>query len=172
MCSSDLLVINMHCAETDQQAMDEVRVGERIETVEYFTDTLGRPPLRSEDPLTEGLEAGTTLVGNPETIRRGIERLLAHTKGGAGCVLFRSHEWANREQTLRSYELFARWTMPYFQGSNAPTIDSQRWCSDNRGGIFGPAMGALSKAFTDAGQEVPDNMRMRDRKSTRLNSSH
>ena len=28
-------------------------------------------------------------------------------------------------------------------------------------GIFGPSMTALRKAFTDAGQEVPDHMRMR-----------
>ena len=58
-----------------------------------------------------------TLVGSPETIIDGINRMLAYTGGGAGAVLFRSHEWANREQTLRSYELFARWVMPRFQGS-------------------------------------------------------
>ncbi|HEX3990913.1 MAG TPA: hypothetical protein VHX39_07050, partial [Acetobacteraceae bacterium] len=72
-----------------------------------------------------------------------------------------SHEWANREQTLRSYELFARWVMPRFQGSADSTWDSREWCSENRAGIFGPAMGALKKAFVDAGQEAPDMMRMR-----------
>ncbi|MBN8907181.1 MAG: hypothetical protein J0H99_11280, partial [Rhodospirillales bacterium] len=91
----------------------------------------------------------------------GIERMLAHTDGGSGAILFRSHEWANREQTLRSYELFARWVMPRFQGSLATTIGSREWCSENRSGIFGPAMGALRKAFTDAGQDVPDHMRLK-----------
>ncbi|MSP03108.1 MAG: LLM class flavin-dependent oxidoreductase [Acetobacteraceae bacterium] len=155
------LVINMHCAEDDEQALQDVRYGERKETVEYFSNTLGRPPMRSEDPLREGLESGTTLVGSPDTVAGGIERMLAHTKGGAGAVLFRSHEWANREQTLRSYELFARWVMPRFQGSTESTIGSRDWCSENRAGIFGPAMGALKKAFVDAGQDVPDMMRMR-----------
>ena len=155
------LVINMHCAEDDEQAMRECRVGERLETQTYFSETLGRPPMRSENPLAEGLAAGTTLVGSPETIAKGIEKLLALTDGGAGAVLFRSHEWANREQTLRSYELFARWVMPRFQGSLDAPVDSREWVSANRGGIFGPSMTALAKAFTDAGQEVPDIMRLK-----------
>jgi limonene 1,2-monooxygenase len=155
------LVVNMHCAETDELAMEEVRKGERIETLSYFSETLGRPPMRSENPLAEGLKAGSTLVGSPETIIAGIERLLSFTGGGAGAVLFRAHEWANREQTLRSYELFARWVMPRFQGSLETTIGSREWCSENRAGIFGPAMGAFRKAFTDAGQEVPDHMRLK-----------
>lgn len=155
------LVVNMHCAEDDEQAMREVARGERIETLSYFSETLGRPPMRSEDPLGDGLKAGTTLVGSPETIAKGIERLLTFTEGGAGGVLFRSHEWANREQTLRSYELFARWVMPRFQHSVETTISSREWVSSHREGIFGPSMTALRKAFTDAGQEVPDHMRLR-----------
>lgn len=155
------LVINMHCAEDDEQAVREVRLGERMETQTYFSETLGRPPMRSENPLAEGLAAGTTLVGSPGTIAAGIERLLSFTGGGAGAVLFRSHEWANREQTMKSYELFARWVMPKFQGSVDSTWASREWCSENRGGIFGPAIGALRKAFTDVGQEPPNTMRMR-----------
>ena len=155
------LVVNMHCAEEDDRALREVARGERLETLDYFSDTLGRPPMRSENPLGEGLRAGTTFVGSPDTLIKGIGRLLEHTEGGCGAVLFRSHEWANREETLRSYELFARWVMPRFQGSVETTIGSREWCSENRTGIFGPHIGALRKAFTDAGQEVPDHMRLK-----------
>jgi limonene 1,2-monooxygenase len=156
-----MLVVNMHCAEEDERAMREVRHGERIETLSYFSETLGRPPMRSENPLAEGLAAGTTLVGSPDTIARGIERLIGFTEGGCGGILFRAHEWANREETLRSYELFARWVMPRFQGSTATTLASREWCSANRQGIFGPSIAALRKAFEDAGQEVPEHMRLR-----------
>ncbi|GGG17731.1 monooxygenase [Caldovatus sediminis] len=156
-----MLVVNMHCAEEDERAMREVRHGERIETLSYFSETLGRPPMRSENPLAEGLAAGTTLVGSPDTIARGIERLIGFTEGGCGGILFRAHEWANREDTLRSYELFARWVMPRFQGSTATTLASREWCSANRQGIFGPSIAALRKAFEDAGQEVPEHMRLR-----------
>ena len=155
------LVVNMHCAEDDERAMREVARGERVETLSYFSDTLGRPPMRSEDPLGEGLRAGTTFVGSPDTLIKGIGSLLEYTEGGCGAVLFRSHEWANREDTLRSYELFARWVMPRFQGSVETTIGSREWCSENRTGIFGPHIGALRKAFTDAGQDVPEHMRLK-----------
>ncbi len=155
------LVVNMHCAEDDERAMREVARGERLETLGYFSDTLGRPPMRSEDPLGEGLRAGTTFVGSPDTLVEGIGRLLEYTEGGCGAVLFRSHEWANREDTLRSYELFARWVMPRFQGAVETTLASREWCSENRHGIFGPNIAALRKAFADAGQEVPDHARLR-----------
>ncbi len=83
----------------------------------YFEETLGRPPGRQDDPLREGVKMGTTLVGSPETVANGIRRLLEYSNGGFGGILFRAHEWASREQTMRSYELFARYVMPQFQGS-------------------------------------------------------
>ena len=155
------LVVNMHCAEEDERAFREVRHGEMLETLTYFSETLGRPPMRSEDPLKDGLAAGTTLVGSPDTIAKGIERLLAYTEGGCGGILFRAHEWANREETWRSFELFARWVMPRFQGSLRMPLESRNWCSENRHGVVGPSIGAIAKAFTDAGQDVPDHMRLK-----------
>jgi limonene 1,2-monooxygenase len=143
--------------------MAQVRVGERLETENYFGETLGRPPTRTEDPLGDGLRAGTTLVGSPETVAKGIERLLAFTEGGAGGVLFRSHEWADRAQTLNSYELFARWVMPRYQGSLRMPTESRDWCVENRQGIFAPNIAALRQAFTDAGQAVPESDRLKMR---------
>jgi limonene 1,2-monooxygenase len=160
------LVVNLHCAEDDATAMAQVRRGERLETETYFGETLGRPPTRTEDPLGDGLRAGTTLVGSPETVANGIERLLAFTEGGAGGVLFRSHEWADRAQTLNSYELVARWVMPRFQGSLRQPTESRDWCVDNREGIFAPNIAALRQAFTDAGQDVPETDRLKLRAKT------
>jgi limonene 1,2-monooxygenase len=150
------MVMNVHVAETDEQAMEDVRVGERMETVTYFEDALGRPPGRSQDPLTEGVKAGTTLVGSPETVARGIENLLEKSEGGFGGFLFRAHDWANREQTWRSYELFARWVMPRFQQSLDTVRASHAWAVENRKTIFSPNVEALRKAFVDSGREVPE----------------
>jgi limonene 1,2-monooxygenase len=155
------IVVNAHVAEDDEQALREVHAGERRETVTYFEDTLGRPPGRADDPLREGVAQGTTLVGSPETVTKGIERLLGYSKGGFGGVLFRAHEWANREQTLRSYELFARYVMPRFQGSLATIVGSNEWARTNRRAVFGPTVAAVKKAFTDVGREVPDEFRAR-----------
>jgi limonene 1,2-monooxygenase len=88
-------------------------------------------------------------------VARGIERLIGLSKGGFGALLFRAHDWADREQTWRSYELFARYVMPRFQGALDMPRASQDWAQANRGRIFGPNVEALRKAFTDAGREVP-----------------
>ena len=98
---------------------------------------------------------GTTLVGSPETVIRGIERLQGYSGGGFGGVLFRAHEWATRELTLRSYELFARYVMPHFQGSLVTVRDSNEWARSNRKTVFGPNVEAVRRAYTDAGRTVP-----------------
>ncbi len=155
------IVVNAHLAEDDEQALAEVKAGERIETVTYFEDTLGRPPGRADDPLREGVKMGSTLVGSPETVARGINRLLELSQGGFGGLMFRAHEWANREQTLRSYELFARHVMPRFQGSLDPIVASNKFVRENRKLVVGGAVEAVKRAFTDAGREVPEGYRER-----------
>ncbi len=155
------LVVNVHVAEDDEQALREVSKGERHETITYFEDTLGRPPGRADDPLRDGVKMGTTLVGTPDTVIRGIERLQTLSDGGFGGLLFRAHEWANREQTLRSYELFARYVIPRFQGSLTMPADSNAWAKENRKSVFGPNVEAIRRAFTDAGRSVPDAFRAR-----------
>jgi limonene 1,2-monooxygenase len=149
------LVTNVHVAEEDELALRQVHAGERHETVTYFEETLGRPPGRSDDPLREGVRMGTTLVGSPDTVAAGIRRLLEQTRGGTGGILFRAQEWANRHDTLKSYELFARYVMPQFQGSLDTVADSNRWARERRRDIFGPNVEAITRAFADAGREMP-----------------
>lgn len=149
------VVVVMHLAEDPEQALREVQRGERLETVTYFEETLGRPPGRSDEPLRDGVKMGTTLVGNPETAIKGIERLLELSNGGFGGVLFRAHEWANREQTMRSYELFARYVAPHFQGSLDTIYASNEFTKENRKEVVGRNVEAVRRAFTDTGREVP-----------------
>jgi len=155
------VVVNVHVAEDDEGALHEVQRAERHETVTYFEETLGRPPGRADDPLRGGVRMGTTLVGSPETVVRGIERLQQFSQGGFGGLLFRAHEWANREQTLRSYELFARYVMPRFQGSLTTVLASNEWARANRKTIFGPNVEAVRRAYLDAGREIPAEYRER-----------
>jgi limonene 1,2-monooxygenase len=155
------VVVNAHVAEDDEQALAEVKHGERLETVTYFEDTLGRPPGRADDPLRDGVKMGTTLVGSPETVAKGIDRLLGYSQGGFGGILFRAHEWANREQTLRSYELFARHVMPRFQFSLDTIAGSQQWARENRKTVFGATPEAVKRAFTDFGHAVPEEYKAR-----------
>jgi len=155
------LVVNCHVADDDELALRQVHAGERHETVTYFEETLGRPPGRADDPIREGVKAGTTLVGTPDTVSKGIERLINLSAGGFGGLLFRANEWASREDTLKSYELFARYVMPRFQGSLDTVAGSNEWCRSNRKTIFGPNVAAIRKAFTDAGKAVPEGFMAR-----------
>jgi limonene 1,2-monooxygenase len=139
------LVVNCHVADDDELALRQVHAGERHETVTYFEETLGRPPGRADDPIREGVKAGTTLVGTPDTVSKGIERLINLSAGGFGGLLFRANEWASREDTLKSYELFARYVMPRFQGSLDSVAGSNAWCRSNRKTIFGPTWPRFAK---------------------------
>src|SRR2546428_2882191 len=155
------LVVNVHVAEDDEEALRQVKRAERHETITYFEETLGRPPGRSDDPLTEGVKMGTTLIGSVEAVGGGIEHLWRLSDGGFGGVLFRAHEWANREQTLKSYELFARYVMPRFQGSGEAPRGSNKWARENRRTIFSPNVEAIRRAFVNAGRAVPEDFRQR-----------
>jgi limonene 1,2-monooxygenase len=166
------LVVNVHVSDDDELALREVSRAERHETITYFEDTLGRPPGRADDPLREGVKMGTTLVGTPETVIRGIERLQGLSGGGFGGVLFRAHEWANREQTLHSYELFARYVMPRFQGSLGTIRESNEWARSNRKTIFSPNVEAVRRAYVDAGREVPAEYRSRTAGARDLDESN
>jgi limonene 1,2-monooxygenase len=155
------LVVNVHVADDDAEALRQVKKAERHETVTYFEETLGRPPGRSDDPLTEGVAMGTTLVGSVDTVGRGIKKLWELSDGGFGGLLFRANEWATREQTLRSYELFARYVMPQFQGSWIAPRDSNEWARSKRKTIFSPNVEAIQRAFTERGRQVPADFRQR-----------
>ncbi|MSP02608.1 MAG: LLM class flavin-dependent oxidoreductase [Acetobacteraceae bacterium] len=157
------VVMNVHVAEDDEEALRQVVKGERHETTTYFEETLGRPPGRADDPLREGVKMGTTLVGSPETVIKGIQRLQGYSQGGIGGVLIRANEWANREQTLKSFELFARYVAPVFQGSLDPIIASNTWARDNRKDVFGNTLEAVKRAFTDFGAAAPDEEVIRAR---------
>ena len=70
--------------------------------------------------------------------------------------MLRTHEWAGRVDTLASYELFARWVMPRFQGSLAAPTNSRDWCREHRKSIFAPNVKAIERAYTDAGKALPE----------------
>ena len=81
--------------------------------------------------------------------------------GGFGGILFRAHEWATREQTMRSYELFARYVMPMFQSSLEGPVGSLAWARENRKQVFGATPDAVRRAFTDFGAAVPEDFKQR-----------
>jgi limonene 1,2-monooxygenase len=146
------LVGPMHLAETEAQARSDVAFGLE-EWVDYFRRVAALPLApATEDPgeIVDALNAsGFAVIGTPEQAVAQIERLAKQSDGGFGAYLFMAHEWADRPQTLRSYELFARYVAPRFQGQVDSLTRSRDWAADNRETFIGGAMAAVGKAIAD-----------------------
>ena len=128
------LVGPMHLAATREQAFKNVEFG--IEAwVDYFTtfNPAGQAGMMgSARELAEGMvESGTAVIGTPEDAIRQIERLKKKT-GGFGVFLQLAHNWADFEQTCKSYELFARYVTPAVNGLNQSRADSLGWAKSQK----------------------------------------
>lgn len=149
------LVMPGHIAESREEAIRDIQERRTYESIHYWENTLGRP--RADVTLDQIIDSDALLVGSPDDAIAMIERL-QEASGGFGGLLFVAHEWANREKTLKSYELFARYVAPHFQGSVVPVAASNTYVQENRREIFTPSMAAISNAFRDAGRELPKEL--------------
>ena len=142
------LVGPMHIAPTEEQARRDVSYG-LAEWVDYFQRVAALPLAPqgvSGDDLVDALnDTGFAVIGTPEMAAAQIERLSAQS-GGFGTYLFMAHDWADRETTLRSYELFAHDVMPQFQDSARTLVRSRDWAADNRPAFIGAATQAVMQA--------------------------
>ena len=130
------LVGLVHCAETMEQAYRDVEYG--IEQwFNYFQAVAAFPQMSMPGSNVKEMiafinESGFGAIGTPEMCTAQIERLRAQSNGGFGAYLMLAHNWANREATLRSYELIARHVMPRFQGHHHPTLRAAERAQDAR----------------------------------------
>lgn len=152
------LSIPIHLADSREEAFNDVAEGAQQWNKEYFEDTLGRP----SDPnvpndIRSTVERGGAIVGTPDDAIAAIKNM-QEMSGGFGCLLGLAHEWTTWEKTKHSYELWARYVAPHFQGQYERIDASQRFVSDNRTTIFGPNAVAIGKAFVDAGVQLPEAM--------------
>jgi limonene 1,2-monooxygenase len=148
------LVIRAHLAETREQAIADVREGREHERVDYFAAIGG---LRSDTTLEEEIAEDTAIVGTPDDMIAALHRLTDAT-GGFGTFLVMAHDWANREKTLKSFELLGRYVMPEFNGRLSALQRSYDSLRAKKRQFARPVMTALSRAYTDAGYEVPEDL--------------
>jgi limonene 1,2-monooxygenase len=145
------LVGPMHIAETEEQARAEVKFG-LAQWVDYFERVAAlplAPGTLDPDKMVDALmETGFAVVGTPAMAIAQIERLMEQS-GGFGTYLLMAHEWANREATLRSYELFAREVVPRFKGTLSSLEGSRDWAAENRPEFIGAVGGAIMQAISD-----------------------
>ena len=97
------------------------------------------------------------LIGSPDQVAEAIDQIIARS-GGVGGILALAHEWADTDATNRSYELFARYVAPRFQGQLDAIVGSRDWVEGNLRAVFGATPAAMERAFTDAGKPLPPAM--------------
>ena len=142
------LVGPMHIAETKEQAYEDVKYGLE-QWVDYFQRVAAlpiAPDTQNAEEMADAMNAsGFAIIGTPDDAAAQVERLI-NQSGGFGTMLLMAHEWADRQQTLRSYELLARHVFPQFQGSAAPLTASRDWAAENRPQFIDAAVGAVMSA--------------------------
>ena len=141
------LVGPMHIAETREKAFANAHWGfERY--LGYLNNNQPRFIVpKGQDPLEWFIENRYGVCGTPDDAIALIERL-QEKQGAFGAFLQQAHNWADFEETKRSYELYARYVMPHFSRLNASRAASYQWCGDNRT-EFSAKRNAAAKAMFD-----------------------
>jgi limonene 1,2-monooxygenase len=149
------LVGPIHIAETREQAAADVEFG-LAQWVDYFQRVAAlplAPDATGHDSLVDALNAsGFAVIGTPDDAIAQLRRL-DEQSGGFGTFLCMAHEWADRPETLRSYELLARYVMPEINGSAATLTASRDWAAENRPEFIGAAGAAIMSAIQSHAEE-------------------
>ena len=137
------LVTLMHVAETREKARENVLFG-LDEWAQYFREIATFPivPADIEDAYEYLLENKMACIGTPDDAITYIETLLQGA-GGFGALMQLAHNWADWEDTKRSYELISRYVFPYFQNSNWLRDYSYEYSFKNRDAFVGEAAQAI-----------------------------
>jgi limonene 1,2-monooxygenase len=120
------IVTFAHVSTSREQARKEVEFGLKNFT-RYFTEVATFPiiPPEIDDPCEYLVSQGLACIGTPDDCIQHFERLWKGSAGGFGAVLLLAHNWADWDETRRSYELMARYVHPHFQrGSNRMRVQS------------------------------------------------
>ncbi|HEX2781974.1 MAG TPA: LLM class flavin-dependent oxidoreductase, partial [Ilumatobacteraceae bacterium] len=145
------VLMSWHIAETQEQARREAVQGLHRWHNEYNVRVLGRPGAIHVDDAWELLDqvaesgaegGGAAVIGTPDDLIAAIQQLQQVT-GGFGVVLGFAHDWANRENTSRSWDMVARYVIPALNGSLRPMQASADYVEASKAELIGGASAAV-----------------------------
>jgi limonene 1,2-monooxygenase len=165
------LVFPVHLAESRDEAIRDIRDGANRWIQDYFINTLGARLQFEEYPnqpveemtIDRMIGRGGVVLGTPDDAIARIKEL-EQASGGFGGMLLLAHEWATREKTLHSYELWARYVAPQFRGVIEEQVKySNEWARSKRELLFNNALAGIATAIqdysqhkTEKGEPVPE----------------
>ena len=144
------LVGPVHIAETRAQARANVRFGIQ-QWLHYFAH-VGHLPLAAtgagdvDGDIDALIDAGVAVIGTPDDLIAQIARLEAQS-GGFGAFLDMAHNWADFEQTRRSYELIARYVVPGLRGDGHAQEAAYRWAMKKKPELLARRQAGIDQAI-------------------------
>ena len=131
------IVLSWHIAETRQEARDQAKEGLLRHNNLYTVGTLAAgdgPIYETPDEAVDNVafsDTSTAVIGTPDDLVAKIREMMELT-GGFGCVIGFAHDWANRENTRRSWDLVARYVVPEINGMLDDYRESYRFVNESR----------------------------------------
>ncbi len=132
------IVLNWHIAETREKAREQARDGLLRHNNDYTVAVLAGGDgvtYKTPDEAVDGVafsDESTAVIGTPDDLIARIRQMMELT-GGFGCVIGFVHDWANREDTMRSWDMVARYVIPEVNGLLDDYRDSHKFVIDNHG---------------------------------------
>jgi limonene 1,2-monooxygenase len=155
------VVLSWHIAETREKAREEAGKGLFRWHNEYIVGTLQRPGATAfksvSDAIdqTSGTPGSASTIGTPDDLVNTIKGVIKMS-GGLGAVIGFAHDWANIENTFRSWDLVARYVVPEVNGYIEGLRKSQTYVIEHR------------EAFERAGQAVMAKIMENDKAAAAL----
>ncbi|MFL6789863.1 MAG: flavin-dependent oxidoreductase, partial [Bradyrhizobium sp.] len=80
---------------------------------------------------TAFVEGAASTIGTPDDLVKMIKKLV-QVSGGVGTIVGFAHDWANPENTRRSWDMVARYVVPEINGYLDGLRKSQKFVIENR----------------------------------------
>ena len=131
------IVLSWHIAETREKAREQAREGLFRHNNEYTVGTLAAGEGSIYDTPDEAVDKmafaddAVNVIGTPDDLVAKIRDMI-QLSGGFGAVIGFVHDWANREDTKRSWDLVARYVIPEVNGLLADYRESNKYVIENR----------------------------------------
>ncbi len=106
---------------------------------------------------TAGGEGAASTIGTPDDLVKTIKNLM-EVSGGVGTIIGFVHDWANPENTRRSWDMVARYVVPEINGYIDGLRKSQKFVIENR------------EVFERAGQAVMAKIMENDKAAAALSA--
>src|SRR6267143_260040 len=147
------VLLSWHIAETREKARAEAREGLLRHHNQYVVGTLQRPDAKPFSDPDEAVDktafsnASSATIGTPDDLVARIKSVL-EISGGFGTIVGFVHDGANPENTVRSWDMVARYVVPEINGYLAGLREARDFVATNRG-VFDRAKEAIMAKITE-----------------------